>query len=98
MTELSREAPDERTADARRWLRQFEDGTIVVQRVRNLPQTEAERAAFDIVLVEFLNATHPDTDPNRCAWCGKSETSDTTLLPIGVGVRHTWLHRNCWAP
>ena len=27
----------------------------------------AERAAYDIVLVEFLNATHPDTDPNRRA-------------------------------
>jgi hypothetical protein len=90
------EAPDDPAAGARRWLRKFEDRTIVAQRVRNLPQAEAERAAFDMVLVEFLNATHPDTDPNRCAWCGKSETPDTTLLPIGVGIRHAWLHPDCW--
>jgi hypothetical protein len=28
---------------------------------------EAGRAAFDIVLIERLNTTHPDTDPSRCA-------------------------------
>ena len=85
MTGLSLEAPDDPAADAHRWLRKFEDRTIVVQRVRNLPQAEAERAAYDIVLVEFLNATHPDTDPNRCAWCGQPETPADVLLPIGVG-------------
>jgi hypothetical protein len=40
--------------------------------------------------------TPPDTDPNRCAWCGRAETPDATLLPIGVGVRHAWLHSGCW--
>ena len=49
----------------------FERHVATVMRVRNLPRLEAERAAFDIVLVERLNATHPDTDPNRCAWCGR---------------------------
>ena len=98
MTGLSQEAHVDPAADAHLWRRKFDDRTIVVQRVRNLLEAEAERAAFDMVLVEFLNATHPDTDPNCCAWCGKSETPDTTLLPIGVGVRHTWLHRNCRAP
>ncbi len=63
-------------------------------RARSLPRPGAERAAFGIVLVEFLNATHPDTDPLRCAWCGKPEA----LLPIGVGERHAWLHDCCWAP
>ena len=84
--------------EAVRWCRRFEDQIIVVQCVRNLPQAEAERAAFDIVLVEFLNATHPDTDPLRCAWCGKPETAGAVLLPIGVGARHAWLHSGCWAP
>jgi hypothetical protein len=93
MIGLSQEAPHDPAADAHRWRRKFEDRTIVVQRVRNLPHAEAERAAFDIVVVEFLNATHPDTDPNRCAWCGKPEA----LLPIGVGP-HAWLHSDCWAP
>jgi hypothetical protein len=57
---------------------------------------EVERATFDIVLVEFLNAIHPDTDPNRCAHCGGAGTPDAWLLPIGVGNTHTWLHSECW--
>jgi hypothetical protein len=97
MTGLLLEAPDDPAAAAHRWRRKFEDRTIVVQRVRNLPQAEAERAAFDIVLVEFLNATHPNTDPNRCAACGRPETPGGVLLPIGVGARHAWLHDCCWA-
>jgi hypothetical protein len=96
MTGLSLEAADDPPSDARCWRRKFEDRTIVVQRVRNLPKAEAERAAFDIVLVEFLNTTHPDTDPSRCAQCGRAETPDATLLPIGVGARHAWLHNHCW--
>jgi hypothetical protein len=35
-------------------------------------------------LIERLNTTHPDTDPSRCAWCGKSKTPDGTLLPIAA--------------
>jgi hypothetical protein len=97
MTGLSTEARVDPAADAHRWRRKFEEVTIVVQRVRNLPQAEAKRAAFDIVLVEFLNATHRDTDPNRCAWCSKPETPGAVLLPIGVGP-HSWLHSGCWTP
>ena len=85
-------------AGAQRWLREFEDTTIVVQRVRNPPRAEAERAAYEIVLVEFLNETHPDTDPNRCAHCGKIGTPDAFLLPIGWGDRNAWLHQRCWVP
>jgi hypothetical protein len=68
--------------------------------VRNQPQAEAERAAFDIVLVEFLNATHPDTDPNRCAWCGLAEAGLGDLRPYGTDARGlAWLHpERCWKP
>ena len=98
MTGLSLEALDDPAAAARRWRRKFEDRTIVVQRVRNLPQAEAERAAYDIVLVEFLNATHPDTDPSRCACCGRAETPRDSPAANRRGCRHAWLHPNCWAP
>ncbi len=62
----------------------FETYVATVMRVCNLPRLEAECAAFDIVLVEHLNATHPDTDPLRCAWCRRRETrSNILLLAIG---------------
>jgi hypothetical protein len=64
--------------------------------IRGLPRREAERTAFDFILIEFPNRAQPDADPNRCASCGKSERPDATLLPFGVGVRHTWLHSDCW--
>jgi hypothetical protein len=86
------------TPEAASWRCFFEEKTDLAERVRGLPRPEAERAAFDIILVEFLNRTHPATDPNRCASCGKSATPDTILLPIGVGARHAWLHSGCWEP
>jgi hypothetical protein len=55
------------TPEAASWRRFFEEKRDLVERVHSLPRPEAERAAFGIVLVEFLNATHPDTDPCRCA-------------------------------
>jgi hypothetical protein len=73
----------------------FETAVAHVMQIRSLPRREAEREAFNIVLVEFLNATHPDTDPNRCARCGGPETPDATLLPIGWGEQHAWLHQRC---
>jgi hypothetical protein len=72
----------------------FEAAVARVIQIRGLPRREAERAAFDIVLVELLNATHPDTDPNRCACCGRLEAPDAGLLPHGTGP-HAWLHSEC---
>jgi hypothetical protein len=66
--------------------------------IRGLPRPDAERAAYEIVLVERLNSSHPNTLDDRCAWCGSSETPGATLLPIGVGARHAWLHSGCWEP
>ena len=78
------------------WLRRLNAHVSTVMRVRGLPRLEAERVAYEIILVERLNATHPNTDPNRCAWCGKAETPTDILRPHGVGVRHAWLHSGCW--
>ena len=37
------------------------------------------------------------TDDSVCAQCGKKETNDNVLLPIGVR-NHVWLHSACWEP
>jgi hypothetical protein len=78
------------------WRRIFERHVARVMRIRGLPRIEAERAAYEVVLVEFLNIAHPDTPSNRCAHCGRPETPGATLQPIGWGARHTWLHNDCW--
>jgi hypothetical protein len=76
----------------------FEDHIAKVMRVRDLPRLEAERIAFDNLVTERLNETHPDTDPSRCVHCGGAETPSAPLLPIGAGARHVWAHSNCWSP
>jgi hypothetical protein len=73
----------------------FEDHVARVMQIRGLPRSEAERVAFGIVLVQLLNASHPDTPPDRCAHCGGPGTPDAPLLPIGWGARHAWLHGGC---
>jgi hypothetical protein len=57
---------------------------------------ERREAASERVVTERLNSTHHDTDPSRSAHCGRSETPDAILLPIGVSARHTWLHSGRW--
>jgi hypothetical protein len=44
--------------------------------LRGLPRHDAEREAFQHLTVEYLNETHPNTDPTRCGHCGGPETSD----------------------
>jgi hypothetical protein len=76
----------------------FEAAIARVMQIRGLPRREAEQAAFDIVLIDLLNASHPNSDSDRCAWCGTPETPGAALLPIGVGERHAWLHSDCQSP
>jgi hypothetical protein len=78
-----------------RWRRLLEDRTIVVERVRNLSRAGAEREAYRIIISEYLNETHPNTDPRVCAWCNKPDLPLTPTLPHGVGERHVWLHQHC---
>jgi hypothetical protein len=74
----------------------FEAEVAGVMQIRGLSRRDAKIAAFETVLFERLNATHPDTDPIRCCHCGGRETPDATLLPFGWGDRHAWLHGDCW--
>jgi hypothetical protein len=74
----------------------FEANVAAIVRVRSLPRPEAERIAFDNLVTERLNSTHPDTPSDRCAYCDHLETPDNTLLPFGAGSKHAWLHGACW--
>jgi hypothetical protein len=76
----------------------FEAEAARVMQIRGLSRRDAEIAAFENILLERLNATHPNTDPTRCGHCGGAETPDATLLPFGWGDRHAWLHGECWKP
>jgi hypothetical protein len=78
-----------------RWRRALAEKVETITQLRGLTRPDAEREAFQHIVVEYLNETHPNTDPARCAYCGGPETSAATLLPFGVGERHVWLHSGC---
>ena len=81
-----------------RWRRRKAEKADSITRLRGLPRPEAEHEAFEHVVVEYLNETHPNSDPTRCAHCRGPETQASPLLPIGWGDRHAWLHQRCWVP
>jgi hypothetical protein len=85
-------------ATAGEWRRVFEDHVATVMRLRGLLRPKAERVAYEIVLVDRLNDTHPNTPSNRCAWCGELEKKPGDLTPHGTDARGVaWLHPDiCW--
>jgi hypothetical protein len=77
------------------WRRVLAEKTQTIMMIRGLSRHDAEREAFEHVVIEFLNETRPNSDLTRCAHCCGPETPDATLLPIGWGDRHAWLHQGC---
>ena len=96
LLESERLSPDSGTAA--RWRRRFEDESIVVQRARDMPPEQAKAEAFRHIVIEYLNETHPNTDPRVCAHCGGRDLPLTPTLPFGVGNRHAWLDQRCRDP
>jgi hypothetical protein len=81
-----------------RWRHVLAEKGETIMTIRGLPRPDAEREAFQHVVVEYLNEIHPDTDPRVCAHCGSPDLPLTRTLPFGVGERHAWLHHGCWVP
>jgi hypothetical protein len=46
---------------------------------------------------EWLNQHPAPSRPGYCAWCGRSGSPSTVVLPFGTEPEtHTWLHSDCW--
>ncbi len=81
------------------WKAFFDERAGILEHDHGLSRQAAERRAFDFTVVEWLNR-HPDqSDPERCAWCGATETSGARIVPYGANQSgHAWLHPACWQP
>jgi hypothetical protein len=83
-----------------RWRRLLAEKLETIVKMRGLARSDAEAEAFRHIVIEYLNETHPNTDPRVCAHCRGPDLPLTPILPSGVGDRHTWLHQRChqqWA-
>jgi hypothetical protein len=86
----------EKTPYSGEWRVRFETAILNLMRIRNLPRPEAEKAAYQKILVDFLNDTMPaGCDPNSCLWCHRPEALSRVLIPLGIGLRTAWFHREC---
>jgi hypothetical protein len=48
-------------------------------------------------IIRWLNEHPAPSRAGECAWCGKPESPDGTVLPFGTEPEtHTWLHAECW--
>jgi hypothetical protein len=48
-------------------------------------------------IIHWLNEHPAPSRLGECAWCGKRESRDGTVLPFGTEPgTHTWLHAECW--
>jgi hypothetical protein len=81
-----------------RWRRILAEKVETIVKVRGLERPDAERAAFRHIVIEFANATHPNTDPRVCAWCNKPSLPLAPALAFGSGDRHAYLHQHCQQP
>lgn len=60
-------------------------------------RAEAEAVAFEHCVAEWINRNPEPSDPDRCAWCGKPDQDEHTVVPFGTADHgHAWLHPECW--
>ena len=80
------------------WLEFYDEKAGVLEYDRELSRAEAEGRALEMCIVEWLNRTLVDSEPDQCAWCGMPEDGNATVLPFGTMKAATWLHGSCWGP
>ena len=78
------------------WQVYFDERAGIAEFDVGMPRDEAEAAAYEACLVEWLNLNPAVSSPSgHCAQCGGSDASGDILLPYGVATQ-TWLHSRCW--
>ena len=79
------------------WLAFFNERAGIAEADGAQPREQAEATAFECCVVEWLDRHPSQSDPSRCAACGKSERDRHVIVPFGSGNHgHTWLHPECW--
>ncbi len=86
---------DSWTADD--WQAYFDERAGIAQFDGGQSREEAERLALECCIAESINRNPEPTDPDRCAWCGRPDQDEHTVVPFGSSEHgHAWLHPECW--
>ena len=65
-----------------RWRRLLAEKIETIVKMRGLPRPDAEAEAFRHIVIEYLNETHPNTDPRVCAHCRGPDLPLTPILAV----------------
>ncbi len=79
------------------WQAFFEERAGIAEFDGGQTRADAEAIAFECCVVEWLNRHLEDSDPGRCAWCGRPDPDGHAVVPFGTESHgHIWLHPECW--
>lgn len=79
------------------WRAFFDERAGIAEFDAGLPRGDAEARALECCVDEWLNRNPEPSEPGRCAWCGRAESSGCAVIPFGTATHgHTWLHPQCW--
>ena len=59
---------------------------------------QAEAAAFESCVIEWMSRNPVPSTPGRCLGCGQPEHTHDRLALFGTeATGHAWLHNHCWS-
>jgi hypothetical protein len=80
------------------WMAFYDERAAIVEHDGGATRKDAETAAYEHCLIEWLNQHAEPTEPHAgCAWCKRPESNSAAIIPFGAGSSgRTWLHHECW--
>jgi len=79
------------------WQAFFDERAGIAEYDGGQNRQEAEVAAIECCVVEWLNRHPEPSGSDSCAWCKRADTAGHAIVPFSTaGPGHTWLHPECW--
>ena len=80
------------------WRETYEERLALAMIDGEQAEPEARRIARESCVARWLDMHPATSEPDRCAWCGKTDTPGD-IVPFGTEpIGHVWLHHRCWEP
>jgi len=80
------------------WRSYFDERARTSKSESGLPRPAAQARAFQSCVIRWLELHPATSEPDRCAWCGTTDTPGN-IVPFGAEpIGHVWLHHRCWEP
>ena len=80
------------------WQEFFGERAGIVEFDGGQSRVQAEAAAFESCVIEWMSRNPVPSTPGRCLGCGQPEHTHDRLALFGTeATGHAWLHNHCWS-